>query len=159
MILLQPISYDFTLANNMQWVGGSDPAATASWTKVTRGHPIAQQDGYLNNEWTRFDREYIFANFTHIPDIPTASDGNQHYNAGPPYLATISDWRTLAHSWTRLAPPVLFVFPKLFAEMYSFVWVSGKCIVCAKQQQQQDTSDAEWIMLTHALVLYVGDRV
>jgi peptidyl serine alpha-galactosyltransferase len=132
MVLLQPILYDYTQAKNMMWVGnGGQPA----WSKVTTGHPIAQQDGYLNNEWTRFDRATIFANFTTTQHnvllsnvdgiaVPSSSDAVQHYNAGPPYLATIADWRRLANSWTKLAPPVLAVFPKLFAEMYSFVWAT-----------------------------------
>jgi peptidyl serine alpha-galactosyltransferase len=130
MVLLQPIPYDFSQAKNMMWVGGqgnnnndNNNKPALWWNQVTLGQPIAQQDGYLNNEWTRFDRATIFANLT-TPAPPSSTDAVQRYNAGPPYLATVADWRRLTRRWTQLAPPVLSIFPKLFAEMYSFVWAT-----------------------------------
>jgi peptidyl serine alpha-galactosyltransferase len=133
MVLLQPLPSDFRQAKNMMWVGrkgnnDSNNKPALWWNQVTLGQPIAQQDGYLNNEWTRFDRTTIFANLSsplrNVPSPPSPTDAVQRYNAGPPYLATVADWRKLARRWTQLAPSVLAIFPKLFAEMYSFVWAT-----------------------------------
>jgi len=117
MILLRPIGHDFSNAEEV-WVDGEKPAIT----KVTHGHPIAQQDGYLNNEWMTLNSSYI----TQDPTItrPAWSDGPKHWNTGPPYLATVSDMYKIVSLWTETAPRTLDVYPKLFAEMYGFIWAT-----------------------------------
>jgi hypothetical protein len=113
MILLRPITHDFSHPQE-QWIGGLPLS-----TKVTHGHPIAQQDGYLSNEWMKLNFTYI----TGDPSVvtPKHGDGPVHWNTGPPYLATVADMFRIAHLWTKLAPRVLQVYPHLFAEMYSFI--------------------------------------
>ena len=117
MILLRPIGHDFSSAEEL-WVDGEKPAIT----KVTHGHPIAQQDGYLNNEWIKLNSSYI----TQDPTItrPAWSEGPKHWNTGPPYLATVSDMYKIVSLWTETAPRTLDVYPKLFAEMYGFIWAT-----------------------------------
>ena len=86
-VLLRPITHDFSDVDNHIWVE-QNPA-----TRVVRhGHPIAQQDGYLTNQWMRLDIAYI-TNQTegnYVP-IPPESHGPLHYNSGPPYLATVRE--------------------------------------------------------------------
>jgi hypothetical protein len=112
MVLFQPITHDFT-GENIIWT--KEPRIR----KVAHGNPISQQDGYLSNEWMKFNFSYI----TGDPSIkpPPYSEGPIHWNTGPPYLATVSDMYRIVSLWTETAPRVLDVFPQLFAEMYGFV--------------------------------------
>jgi peptidyl serine alpha-galactosyltransferase len=112
MVLFQPITHDFS-GDNIIW------AKEPENKKVTHGNPISQQDGYLSNEWMKFNFTYI----TGDPSIkpPPYSDGPIHWNTGPPYLATVSDMYKIVSLWTETAPRVLKVYPQLFAEMYGFV--------------------------------------
>ena len=112
MVLFQPITHDFS-GDNIIW------AQEPRIKKVTHGNPISQQDGYLSNEWMKFNFTYI----TGDPSIrpPPYADGPMHWNTGPPYLATVSDMYRIVSLWTETAPRVLVVYPQLFAEMYGFV--------------------------------------
>jgi peptidyl serine alpha-galactosyltransferase len=112
MVLLRPITHDFS-GDNIVWA--KEPVIK----QVVHGNPISQQDGYLSNEWTKFDFSYI----TGDPSIrpPPQSEGPLHWNTGPPYLATVLDMYKIVSLWTETAPRVLDVYPELFAEMYGFV--------------------------------------
>jgi hypothetical protein len=113
MILLRPLLHDFT-NEQVIWVdsdttGASKHPVEQPLTKVVRhGFPMAQQDGYLNNEWMKL-------NFSYIVDEPVGSyvgrpvwaDGPLHWNTGPPYLATVGDMYQIAVKWTEYAPRVL----------------------------------------------------
>jgi hypothetical protein len=87
-ILLRPILHDFSDVDNHLWVTkGSEPPTTF---KVRHGYPMAQQDGYLNNQWMSLDTAHI-TNRTegdYLP-LPKSEDGPLHFNTGPPYLATV----------------------------------------------------------------------
>ena len=117
MILLRPIGHDFSDDFEL-WVDGERPTIT----KVTHGHPIAQQDGYLNNEWMKLDYSYI----TQDDKVqqPDWKSGPKHWNTGPPYLATVADMFRIVCLWTETAPRTLDIYPKLFAEMYGFIWAT-----------------------------------
>ena len=55
MILLRPLLHDFT-SENVIWAAD----AGAVLTKVVRhGFPMAQQDGYLRNDWRNLNWTYI----------------------------------------------------------------------------------------------------
>jgi peptidyl serine alpha-galactosyltransferase len=92
MILLRPLTHDFTDVEKHIWLE-EHPA-----TRVVRhGFPMAQQDGYLTNEWMKFDVAYI-TNQTkgnYVP-MPEWKDGPIHWNTGPPYLATVRKWLVVA---------------------------------------------------------------
>lgn len=127
MILLRPLLHDFT-NEPVLWV--LDKNQTEPVTKVVRhGSPIAQQDGYLNNAWMRLwpslvgpgsaaaqEGDNNIMNLTR----PAHKDGPIHYNAGPPYLATMRDMYRITISWTKWAPRVLAVSPELFAGRYLY---------------------------------------
>ena len=117
MILLRPIGHDFS-GDVEQWVDGQRP----SITKVQHGHPIAQQDGYLSNEWMTLNYSYI----TQDESVrrPDWKSGPRQWNTGPPYLATVADMFRIVCLWTETAPRTLDVYPKLFAEMYGFIWAT-----------------------------------
>ena len=84
-VLLRPIVHDFSDAENHIWAEDHPP------TRVVRhGFPIAQQDGYLTNNWMNLDMEHI-TNLTADQAVPKPprEEGPLHYNSGPPYLATV----------------------------------------------------------------------
>jgi peptidyl serine alpha-galactosyltransferase len=87
MILLRPLTHDFSDVDNHIWVQDNPD------TRIVRhGYPMAQQDGYLMNEWMQFDVAYI-TNQTrgnYVP-MPGWKDGPIHWNTGPPYLATVRE--------------------------------------------------------------------
>lgn len=115
MILLRPLLHDFT-SENVIWAAD----AGAVLTKVVRhGFPMAQQDGYLRNDWRNLNWTYIMDKpVEEYRAIPPPSDGPKYWQTGPPYLATVKDMFNIVTKWTELAPRVLDVFPELFA---------GKC--------------------------------
>jgi len=117
MILLRPIGHDYSDDFEL-WVDGERPEIT----KVTHGHPIAQQDGYLSSEWMKLDYAYITQDDS--VQQPDWNSGPKHWNTGPPYLATVSDMFRIVSLWTETAPRTLDVYPKLFAEMYGFIWAT-----------------------------------
>ena len=83
MILLRPLTHDFSKVEDHLWVDSSSPR-----TRVVRhGFPMAQQDGYLNNLWRTLNMTYIVGSSSHLP-IPPSKEGPIHWNTGPPYLAT-----------------------------------------------------------------------
>lgn len=83
MILLRPIVHDYSNQNVL--FAEDNPA-----TKVVKhGFPMAQQDGYLSNQWMFLNASYI-TNGGNISHIKT-TDGPKHYNTGPPYLFTLAD--------------------------------------------------------------------
>ena len=123
MILLRPITHDFSDVENHIW---AEDAKTTPATRVVRhGFPMAQQDGYLTNSWMDLDAEYI-TNRTkgdHEP-LPKGKDGPLHWNTGPPYLATVRDMYRIAVRWTEYAPRVVHVYPELFAEMFGLIFAT-----------------------------------
>lgn len=140
MVLLQPISHNFGNKTNPRSNGNNHAAqagATRSrrrtqntgteWatpepptiTKVSHGHPFAQQDGYLNNEWMSLNFTYITGDTN--TKAPPEWTGPLQWNTGPPYMATVADMYRIVSVWTEKAPRVLDVYPELFAEMYGFI--------------------------------------
>jgi hypothetical protein len=116
MILLRPIVHDYT--NEDVTFVDEHPA-----TKVVKhGMPIAQQDGYLSNQWMDLNASYVTngGNIQHIKP----QDGPKHYNTGPPYLATVRDMYQIATLWTAYAPRVYEIHPKLFAEMFGYIFAT-----------------------------------
>jgi len=115
MILLRPLGHDFTQEPSI-WAKEPD----RDHMIVKHGNPIAQQDGYLSNEWVKFDMK----NITQDPNTPalsvTTEQAPYFYNTGPPYLATVRDMFDIAVKWTEFAPRIFDIYPKLFAEMYGY---------------------------------------
>ena len=118
MVLLRPLVHDFS-NEDVIWV--EDKPAT---TIVKHGYPMAQQDGYLGNQWMYIDGAFV----TGDPNIgkPKDPSGPKHWNTGPPYLATVKDMYDIVTLWTEYAPRVDHINPGLFAEMQGFIWATYK---------------------------------
>jgi hypothetical protein len=90
MILLRPLLHDFS-HQEMLYVSESKAGSTRPLSGGTRavehGKPMAQQDGYLADEWMKFDVEQI-TDGGRFPKFGP-SDGALYWNSGPPYLATV----------------------------------------------------------------------
>ncbi|KAI2495018.1 hypothetical protein MHU86_19493 [Fragilaria crotonensis] len=117
MILIKPLTHDFRDDPTVELIG--NPAG--EYRYVHRGHPMAQQDGYLRNEWMNLDMKKI----TLVNQTPALhvkeNDGPVHWNSGPPYLFTAVDGYQIASHWVEFAPRVHRQFPKLFAEMFGYI--------------------------------------
>lgn len=99
MILLRPLKPAFE-KEQVIWVERPD----SSLMHVSHGRPMAQHDGYLHNKWLEFNMTFV----TGDPSSPayriSPQDARDHYNAGPPYLATVKDLYNIAVKWTEYAP-------------------------------------------------------
>ena len=90
MVLLRPLLHDFSeqemlyASTNESASHRPDPGATRV---VQHGRPMAQQDGYLGNEWTLFNVTRITGGGTLPKFGPMHED--LYWNSGPPYLATV----------------------------------------------------------------------
>jgi hypothetical protein len=113
MVLLRPLRHDFT-NEEVLWV--TEPPATKV---VQHGYPISQQDGYLGLDWMGLNWSHI-TNRTKGQFLkpPSPKDGQRHWIAGPPYLATVKDMYDIAELWTEYSPRVLDLYDDIFA---------GKC--------------------------------
>eukprot|EP00934_Nitzschia_sp_Nitz4_P005966 Nitzschia sp. Nitz4//scaffold319_size20443//9812//11413//NITZ4_008671-RA/size20443-processed-gene-0.13-mRNA-1//-1//CDS//3329547580//5956//frame0 len=117
MILQRPMVHDFT--NEPVLFAEPNPTHRI----VSHGHPIAQQDGYLNNMWMSLNVSYITQGQGTLDHV-TGKDGPTHWNTGPPYLATVRDMYNIAVRWTEYAPRIYDIHPKLFAEMYGQIFAA-----------------------------------
>jgi hypothetical protein len=79
MILLRPIVHDYT-HEKVIFVEHDNPHINKV---VQHGQPMAQQDGYLGNQWMYLNQTYI-TNGKKLPDHVKTKDGPLHYNTGPP---------------------------------------------------------------------------
>jgi hypothetical protein len=117
MILIKPLTHDFHDDPTVELVGNPD----GEHRYVHRGHPMAQQDGYLSNQWLHLDMEKItLVNDSSVLHVKP-NEGPIHWNSGPPYLFTAADGYQIATHWVKFAPRVHLQFPKLFAEMFGYI--------------------------------------
>lgn len=119
MILLRPMTHDFSNVDHYLWVEEKVPL---SRQVVRQGHGMAQQDGYLGNEWMNLNAKLIFGQDSIV--LPSPQEGPIHWNTGPPYLATVRDMYRIAVKWCEYAPRVVQVHPELFAEMFGFIFAT-----------------------------------
>jgi peptidyl serine alpha-galactosyltransferase len=112
MVLLRPMSHDYSDRPDIEWIVDDQHPEPA--TKVVRhGFPIAQQDGYLGNNWMKLNLTYIVNG--PVRETPILADGPRIWNSGPPYLATVRDMYAIALKWVDFVPRVHHVYPELYA--------------------------------------------
>jgi hypothetical protein len=87
MILLRPIVHDYT-HETVIFVEHDNPHLNKI---VQHGQPMAQQDGYLGNQWMYLNQTYI-TNGKKLPDHVKTKDGPLHYNTGPPVRRFFVCW-------------------------------------------------------------------
>ncbi|KAL7560899.1 hypothetical protein ACA910_008181 [Epithemia clementina (nom. ined.)] len=125
MILLRPLTHDFTEVSNHLFAESKSPRTRF----VRHGFPMAQQDGYLSNAWMSLNLSHVVGpadrtnNNTPIA-MPPKHEGFLYWNTGPPYLVTVRDMYQIVQKWTEYTPRVLDLYPKLFAEMFGFIFAS-----------------------------------
>lgn len=117
MILLRPLTYDFTSSNVMIHRSNRGPPKVK---KVMHGQPWASLYAFGDGPF-RQDLNYIFSNHTDSPALKVTSDEKHHnYPGGPPYMATGKDMWAIVNAWTELVPNVHHVYEHLLGEMYGW---------------------------------------
>jgi hypothetical protein len=86
--------------------------------RVRNGKPVAQHYG-IGGGWTKFKREYICGEGSPCLNMDGRA-ASKLLSVGPPYLATVHDWRNIAREWTLFVPKVYEEYPYLLAEMYAY---------------------------------------
>ncbi len=117
MILLRPLTYDFTSSNVMIHRSKRGPPKVK---KVMHGQPWASLYAFGDGPF-RQDMNYIFSNHTDSPALNVTSDEkHNNYPGGPPYMATGKDMWAIVSAWTELVPAVHHVYVHLLGEMYGW---------------------------------------
>ena len=143
MVLLRPMTHDFTDRDDIEWIVDQEHPEPA--TKVVRhGFPIAQQDGYLDNHWMQLNLTYIVNG--PVRNKPNPSDGPRIWNSGPPYMATVKDMYAMALKWADFVPRVHHVYPELYA---------GKPLTLDEHCQGRIL----WLLSNHSALLSSGRNV
>ena len=118
MILLRPLTYDFTDSNVMIHASERGPPKVR---KVTHGQPWASLYGFGDGPFRSVDMKHVFVNHTDSPAmlVPGAEQGN-NFAGGPPYMATGRDMFAIVNTWCELVPRVHHVYKDLLGEMYGW---------------------------------------
>ena len=117
MILLRPLTYDFTDSNVIIHQSKLGPPKIR---KVMHGQPWASLYGFGNGPFKQ-DLKYIFANHTDSPGLHTSGDEQMNnYAGGPPYMATGRDMVSIVNAWCELVPRVHHVYKHLLGEMFGW---------------------------------------
>lgn len=101
MILLRPLTYDFTHSNV---IIHKSQRGTPETKMVMHGQPWASLYAFGDGPF-RVDMDYVFANQTDSPALRTTKDQiNHNYPGGPPYMATGKDMYNIVNAWCMLVP-------------------------------------------------------
>ena len=111
MILLKPITRFFD--------NSTDRWRHDGLTKVTHGHPVAQQY-LLSPMWLQWNLTKLLGSETHAAQL-TREDALRSFQLGPPYIATARDMWRMAKRWTELCVEVKKIYPNMLAEMYAYI--------------------------------------
>ena len=117
MILLRPLTYDFTESNVMIHRSNRGPPKIR---KVMHGQPWASLYAFGDGPF-RVDLKHVFANHTDSPALKTTHEERaNNYPGGPPYMATGRDMYNIVKNWCQLVPRVHTVYKHLLGEMYGW---------------------------------------
>lgn len=101
MILLRPLTYDFTESNVM--IHRSKRGAPRT-KKVVHGQPWASLYAFGDGPF-RVDLDYVFAENKTSDALKASRDEQKHnYPGGPPYMATGKDMYAIVNAWCSLVP-------------------------------------------------------
>ena len=118
MILLRPLTYDFTDSNVIIHASERGPPKVR---KVTHGQPWASLYGFGDGPFRSVDMMHVFVNHTDSPAmlVPRVEQSN-NFAGGPPYMATGRDMFEIVNTWCELVPRVHHVYEHLLGEMYGW---------------------------------------
>lgn len=117
MILLRPLTYDFTASNVMIHKSKRGPPKVR---KVMHGQPWASLYAFGDGPF-RVDLKHVFANHTDSPALRvTKEEQSNNYPGGPPYMATGKDMLNIVTVWCELVTRVHKVYEHLLGEMYGW---------------------------------------
>ncbi|KAL7528568.1 hypothetical protein ACHAXR_002511 [Thalassiosira sp. AJA248-18] len=118
MILLRPLTYDFTDSNVLIHHSKRGPPKIR---KVMHGQPWASLYGFGDGPFRSVDLKHVFANHTDSPALKvTREEQGNNYPGGPPYMATGRDMFAIVQSWCELVPRVHDVYVHLLGEMFGW---------------------------------------
>ena len=117
MILLRPLTYDFTKSNVMIHRSKRGPPKVK---KVMHGQPWASLYAFGAGPFQQ-DLNYVFSNHTDSNALIVSSEEQRNnYPGGPPYMATGKDMWSIVSAWCELVPNVHHVYKHLLGEMYGW---------------------------------------
>mmetsp|Transcript_26554 Transcript_26554/g.57267 ORF Transcript_26554/g.57267 Transcript_26554/m.57267 type:complete len:504 (+) Transcript_26554:89-1600(+) len=117
MILLRPLTYDFTDSNVIIHRSKRGPPKVR---KVMHGQPWASIYAFGDGPF-RVDLKHVFANHTKSPALrATHEEQENNYPGGPPYMATGRDMNAIVNAWCELVTRVHDVYEHLLGEMYGW---------------------------------------
>jgi peptidyl serine alpha-galactosyltransferase len=126
-ILLKPFVYDYTDKNllYMDTSQSSFSSPSMEYTRVSRGHPMAQVYG-LGSAWLNMmNWTHAFASRQAAEDSPAYHTSVEEYElyhiSGPPYLVVGYDFVRIVDTWTRVNPPILDLDISFMSEMYAYL--------------------------------------
>jgi hypothetical protein len=118
MILLRPLTYDFTDSNVMIHASERGPPEVR---KVTHGQPWASLYGFGDGPFRSVDMKHVFVNHTNSPALLVSNEEQiNNFAGGPPYMATGRDMFEIVNTWCELVPRVHHVYKHLLGEMYGW---------------------------------------
>jgi hypothetical protein len=102
MILLRPLTYDFTDSNVMIH---KSQRGEPKVKKVMHGQPWASLYAFGDGPFRSVDANYVFSNLTDSHALEVSQDEKNHnYPGGPPYMATGRDMYAIVNAWCMLVP-------------------------------------------------------
>ena len=102
MILLRPITYDFTDSNV---IIHKSSRGEPKIKKVQHGQPWASLYAFGDGPFRSVDLNYVFANYTDSLALKTSHDERvNNFPGGPPYMATGKDMYAIVNAWCMLVP-------------------------------------------------------
>jgi len=117
MILLRPLTYDFTDSNVLIH---ASKRGEPKIKKVVHGQPWACLYAFGDGPF-RVDKKYVFAEHKDSPALRATRDEQiNNYPGGPPYMATGRDMFAIVQTWCELVPRVHHVYEHLLGEMYGW---------------------------------------
>ena len=112
MLLLRRLSWDFS---NSRDVIFAKRLRNNPKYQVEIGQPFGQTYG-LGAQWRTFNLDNI-AGSDSPAKLPSHEDAFRDYPVGPPYIATVTDFRKIVMKWCEFVPKVHAEYPYLLAEV------------------------------------------
>jgi peptidyl serine alpha-galactosyltransferase len=95
--------------------------STPMYTRVSRGHPMAQMYAFGSRWVPRVNWTYVIGNDASPAAQVTEQEYNDYHSSGPPYLAVGYDMARIVDGWTRYVGRVHDMTTSILSEMYGYL--------------------------------------